>query len=127
MKRTKLALKTTFALATAAATLALAAPAQAAQGVSDIGDGYPNSYNSVHCVQTVLNNWVANVVGNPGAQVQEDGIWGPKTKGLVTYFQQVQHNADPSVGVDGIVGPQTGNYMLYSHSQPCYSYIPTYF
>ncbi|MFH9349733.1 peptidoglycan-binding protein [Kitasatospora sp. NPDC017646] len=127
MKRTKLALKTTLALATAAATLALAAPAQASTTASYIGDGYPNSYNSVHCVQTLLNDWVTNVAGNSGARVAEDGLWGPQTKGLVTYFQQVQSQTNPSIVPDGIVGKNTGNVMVYSHSQPCYAYIPTYF
>ncbi|MFD7451950.1 peptidoglycan-binding protein [Kitasatospora sp. NPDC059827] len=123
--RTKLALRTTLALATAAVTLTLAAPAQASTGASYIGDGYPNGYNSVHCVQTILNDWVANVVGDSGARVQEDGIWGPKTKALVVRYQTVQSHSNPSVVPDGIVGRITGDIMIYSNTQPCYKYIPT--
>ncbi|MEV7601088.1 hypothetical protein AB0O91_27365 [Kitasatospora sp. NPDC089797] len=127
MKRTKLALKTTLALATASATLALAAPANAATFVENIGDGYQNDHGAVLCVQDILNTWANDSMHNPGARVQEDGIWGPKTKGLVMYFQQVQHQSNPSIVVDGIVGKITGSSMVYSNRQPCYYYIPTTF
>ncbi|MDH6708826.1 hypothetical protein P3T27_005572 [Kitasatospora sp. MAA19] len=126
MMRTKLGLKTALALATAGATLALAAPAQASTTADYIGDGYPNSYQSVLCVQQLLNTWASNG-GIQGVSVKEDGLWGPRTKGLVTYFQQVQSQSNPSIVPDGIVGKNTGNSMVYSHTQPCYQFIPTYF
>ncbi|WP_329611789.1 peptidoglycan-binding domain-containing protein [Kitasatospora herbaricolor] len=109
-----------------AAALAAALSTGAAHASSSagyIGDGYANGSKAVWCVQHL-----ANVVAqqNGRATVAEDSVWGPRTKAQVQWFQSF-------VGVksDGIVGPFTGDNLLYrgdSHggtSGDCFPYVPS--
>ena len=48
-----------------------------------------------------------NLSGDPGKGVQVDGIFGAETDAAVRGFQQALHLDDPSVTVDGVVGPVT--------------------
>jgi peptidoglycan hydrolase-like protein with peptidoglycan-binding domain len=44
-------------------------------------------------------------VGNPGLDIEIDGIFGPRTDAAVRAFQEGVSRAVPSFPVDGIVGP----------------------
>jgi peptidoglycan hydrolase-like protein with peptidoglycan-binding domain len=48
-----------------------------------------------------------NLSGDPSKGLAVDGIFGSKTEAAVRGFQQALHADDPSVTVDGIVGPVT--------------------
>ncbi|MEU1376769.1 peptidoglycan-binding domain-containing protein [Streptomyces triculaminicus] len=82
--------------------------ASAAEGVGYIGTD-TTSGSGVWCVQHLAND-VARKAGH--ATVDEDGKWGPKTKAQVVWFQD-------RLGLkkDGIVGPETGDYLLYFGDQ----------
>jgi peptidoglycan hydrolase-like protein with peptidoglycan-binding domain len=53
-----------------------------------------------------------NLSGDPSKGLAVDGIFGPKTEAFVRGFQQALHADDPSVAVDGIVGPVTWNALV---------------
>ncbi|MEV7596360.1 peptidoglycan-binding domain-containing protein [Kitasatospora sp. NPDC089797] len=106
------------------ALLGLAGTANASQNAPYIGDGYANNSQAVWCVQHLINE-VAQQHGR--ATIDEDGIWGPRTKDQVVWFQTLEH-----VQPDGIVGPFTGDNVLY-HGDPhyggtsgtCFPYVPS--
>ncbi|GHH80842.1 peptidoglycan-binding domain-containing protein [Kitasatospora indigofera] len=115
-----------FAVAGAAALAATLSTgtAGASSGAAWIGDGYPNTPQGVWCVQHLANH-VARQQGR--ATVAEDKLWGPRTKAQVQWFQSF-------VGVtpDGIVGPFTGDNLLYrgdpgygGTSGSCFAHIPS--
>ncbi|WP_289735071.1 peptidoglycan-binding domain-containing protein [Streptomyces macrolidinus] len=59
--------------------------------------------------------------------ITEDGLWGPQTKAQVQWFQGLFH-----VQPDGVVGPFTGDYVLYYGDQYyggtsgyCFTYVPS--
>jgi hypothetical protein len=114
-------------LAGGAALLAVGLSAGSAAASSDaslIGDGQPNNTHGVWCVQHLIND-VAKQHGR--ATVDEDGAWGPRTRDQVVWFQEL-------VGVrdDGVVGPFTGDNVLYRGDQYyggpngyCFTYVPS--
>jgi peptidoglycan hydrolase-like protein with peptidoglycan-binding domain len=53
-----------------------------------------------------------NLSGVPGRGLAVDGIFGPKTDAWVQGFQQALHAGDPSIAVDGIVGPVTWSNLV---------------
>lgn len=67
-----------------------------------IGDGHKNENGPVQFVQAGLNSKkMVNFQGQPLFTAQ-DGVWGPKTKGLVIWFQAMM-----GLAADGVVGPGT--------------------
>ncbi|MEZ0095910.1 peptidoglycan-binding protein [Streptacidiphilus sp. EB129] len=75
-----------------------------------VGPGQTNTYDGVWCVQRLLND-----IGDPGwHHLDEDGSFGPDTAGAIRAYQQAvkDYGAVPSMQVDGIVGPQTGNLLV---------------
>jgi peptidoglycan hydrolase-like protein with peptidoglycan-binding domain len=48
-----------------------------------------------------------NLSGDPARAPRIDGVFGPITDGAVRSFQHALHADDPSVLVDGVVGPVT--------------------
>lgn len=48
-----------------------------------------------------------NLSGDPSKGLVVDGIFGPKTEAAVRAFQTAVHAEEPSMAVDGIVGPMT--------------------
>ncbi|MFI6153770.1 peptidoglycan-binding protein [Kitasatospora sp. NPDC051170] len=100
--------------------------AHASPNAGYIGYGYANDRNGVWCVQHLLNLY-ANWIGDPD-RISEDAAWGPQTYARVVWFQK-KRDIQPA---DGIVGPQTGNVIVYSidgtwggQSGYCWKYIPT--
>ncbi|MFI6688582.1 peptidoglycan-binding protein [Streptomyces sp. NPDC050485] len=114
--------------AAALAAIATTGTAQASTGASYVGYGYTESGAGVWCVQHLLND-VARENGGP--TVSEDSYWGQATYNQVRWFQQLVHNVDSSVGVDGVVGRQTGEQILewgdqyYGGNGYCMSYVPS--
>jgi peptidoglycan hydrolase-like protein with peptidoglycan-binding domain len=53
-----------------------------------------------------------NLSGDPGTGLAVDGIFGAQTEEAVRGFQQALHLDNPSVAVDGIVGPVTWNALV---------------
>jgi peptidoglycan hydrolase-like protein with peptidoglycan-binding domain len=53
-----------------------------------------------------------NLSGDPSKGLAVDGIFGPKTEAFVRGFQQALHADDPTILVDGIVGPVTWNKLV---------------
>jgi peptidoglycan hydrolase-like protein with peptidoglycan-binding domain len=52
-------------------------------------------------------------IEDPGKVVQIDGIFGPKTETAVRNWQQFLHDHDdPTMAVDGIVGPRTWQSLI---------------
>jgi hypothetical protein len=122
---------TRLGIAGAAAALALTASAGAADAstsASYIGYGYTEAGTPVWCVQHLLNH---NGVYTAG--IAEDGYWGPRTFIAVRAFQErlVDTGTAPHEQIDGIVGPDTGFWLLHFANQgdisndPCYPYLPT--
>ncbi|MFB7905702.1 peptidoglycan-binding domain-containing protein [Kitasatospora sp. NPDC056076] len=106
------------------ALLGLAGTADASESAGYIGDNQTNDSTGVWCVQHLLND-VARA--NNRATIDEDRIWGPKTKDQVQWFQAFVH-----VQPDGIVGPFTGDNLLYRGDAQyggkhgaCFPYIPS--
>ncbi|MEV8529014.1 peptidoglycan-binding domain-containing protein [Streptomyces sp. NPDC052000] len=106
------------------ALLGLAGSASASESAPYIGDGYANNSKAVWCVQHLINDVARN---NNRATIDEDSIWGPQTKDQVVWFQNFVH-----VQPDGIVGPFTGDNILYrgdgtygGKSGPCFAYVPS--
>lgn len=67
------------------------------------GYGYNNIYQQVREVQQALYHLGYNPPSNL------DGIWGPTTYNAVRGFQ-----SHAGIGVDGVVGRTTWNYMVFS-------------
>ncbi|MGC0418149.1 peptidoglycan-binding domain-containing protein [Embleya sp. AB8] len=115
MRFTRRALSAGVTAGAVAAVLAIATPAQANPGVPNLS--YGDSGVGVHCVQRIL----AHVGYHPGAL---DGIWGDKTETAVERFQANHH-----LGVDGIVGPNTGDALFNAwdpNDDACWSTVPTH-
>ncbi|MEU2396353.1 peptidoglycan-binding protein [Streptomyces sp. NPDC007369] len=106
-----------------AATVATSASASPNARYIRYGDtGY-----AVKCVQWAINDWLdADLSDSWHAHLilDVDGVFGERTLAMVKQYQGVALLDD-----DGIVGPETGNYMwtgrLYKKHPECYSYIPT--
>ncbi|MEV0536538.1 peptidoglycan-binding domain-containing protein [Kitasatospora sp. NPDC050463] len=86
---------------------------------------YGDSGQGVRCVQAGLNNWNASAqthTQKPSLVV--DGVFGNATRNLLMEYQQWRY-----LGVDGVVGPDTGDTLYYTWIAPvlsgCYSVIPT--
>ncbi|MFI6447960.1 peptidoglycan-binding protein [Kitasatospora sp. NPDC050543] len=119
----KIAAKTAVVLG--AATLAiggLSSTASAAEGASYVSRG--SSGAGAWCVQHLVND-VARKAGR--ATIGEDSQFGPATQDQVKWFQD-RLGLKP----DGIVGPNTGNYLLYFGDQYygglsgyCFTYVPS--
>jgi hypothetical protein len=106
----KIAAKAGLALGVAALVVgATGGPAGAVQGAGYVGDGYANSGAGVWCAQHLVND-IARKVGHP--EIPEDSTWGPRTKAQIAWLQDRL-----GLKADGIVGPDTGNWLLYSGSQ----------
>lgn len=96
------------------ATFSLVAPAPQANAGTACTQSTFRSGSTDKCVkyiQTILNTCAKNI-GNcyynlspNGAQLTEDGIYGPKTTSTVKVFQQ--YYGMGSLTVDGVVGPKT--------------------
>ncbi|MEE6257881.1 peptidoglycan-binding domain-containing protein [Plantactinospora sonchi] len=113
MKR--LAVSLVLAVTTISGTaLVNAAPAEARINAPYLSSGSTGS--GVWCVQRILNRWFGEKV------LVEDSQYGPRTADAVTYFQVVR-----GIGVDGVVGPQTGNHLLavITDDAYCYRFLPT--
>ncbi|MBD0692400.1 peptidoglycan-binding domain-containing protein [Streptomyces sp. CBMA123] len=117
-----------------AALLALAGTASANQSAPYIGDGYANNSQAVWCVQHNLNHFIGITTRtNRPAPLDEDGIWGPKTKAAVQWLQTDSMVGGQWLQADGIVGPLTGSLIVGdgypdsvgTSSSPCWQYIPT--
>ncbi|WP_042389782.1 peptidoglycan-binding domain-containing protein [Streptacidiphilus melanogenes] len=107
-----------------AALLTLAGPASASDTADYIGDNQPNNTHGVWCVQHLINDVARQ---NNRATIAEDGVWGPRTKDQVQWFQSLVH-----VQPDGVVGPFTGDNILYrgdayygGTSGYCFTYVPS--
>ncbi|MBD0692398.1 peptidoglycan-binding domain-containing protein [Streptomyces sp. CBMA123] len=107
-----------------AALLGLSGTANASQSASYIGDGYANNSTAVWCVQHLINEVARQ---NNRAAIDEDSTWGPQTKDQVVWFQTLEH-----VQPDGIVGPFTGDNILYhgdrqygGKSGACFPFVPS--
>ncbi|MEU2337876.1 peptidoglycan-binding domain-containing protein [Streptomyces sp. NPDC006654] len=111
------------AVLSTALALAVMGPAGAADarvGADWVGYGYPNHYNAVKCTQEGINNSPAPY------HVQVDGLFGPDTYQGVIAFQKWWNTAyEPRLGVDGIVGPETGDDLLGWLGSGCDYYLPT--
>ncbi len=55
-----------------------------------------------------------NLSGDPSKGLQVDGVFGPQTDSTVRAFQHALSLDDPSVAVDGIVGPVTWQALVSS-------------
>ncbi|MFE4856337.1 peptidoglycan-binding protein [Streptomyces sp. NPDC056670] len=108
------------AVAAGMATGALAAPASAAPGISNISVGSGNTHG-VWCVQNAVNNWAQRT--GKGRPLGQDNIFGNGTKSWVQAFQRASGLPD-----DGIVGQNTGNSILDNsggYRAYCYDYVPS--
>jgi len=112
--------------ATALLAIGTISQAAASQTARNIGNGYHNNKHAVWCVQHLLND-VAKRYGH-GRPVAEDGLWGPKTKRWVKWYQGFD-----GLHRDGIVGKETGGWLLldgdstYGDRNYCYKYVPSHF
>lgn len=108
------------------ATVGLIGTAQAAPGVPNIAEGSSNSHG-VWCVQYALNNFYDKVENSHQRPLSQDGVFGPQTADMVRWFQ-----AKVELGVDGIVGPDTGEELLPWDADKngtagyCWKYVPTF-
>ena len=101
----KYAAKAGLAFGTAALlAVGLSSTASAAQGANYIGYGHTTQGSAVWCVQHQVNSIAAS---RGHGQIAEDGKWGPATDAQVRWFQ-----GQMGLGADGVVGPQTGDYLL---------------
>ncbi|MYT23833.1 hypothetical protein GTW69_26720 [Streptomyces sp. SID7760] len=103
--------------ATIGTLIVLASPAQAARGAEMLS--YGDAGPGVRCVQQALN--IA------GSALTVDGQWGARTEDAVVSYQ-----SRAGLQQDGVVGPQTGQYLytvLFFHDRNqaagCYPYLPT--
>ncbi|MBT2470251.1 hypothetical protein J7E97_20825 [Streptomyces sp. ISL-66] len=130
--------KLTSQIAVLAASAALltgvmtAGSASASTTAPYIGNGYTNNTHAVWCVQHMINYAIDRGRYWGVAKVAEDGVWGPKTRQAVV---GVQNGTGGSLNPDGIVGPKTGD-MLMFEGDPyysgrsagdgyCHTYLPT--
>ncbi|WP_030245102.1 peptidoglycan-binding protein [Streptomyces sp. NRRL S-350] len=107
-----------------AALLGPAGSAGASDTAGYIGDNQPDNPHGVWCVQHLINDVARQ---NNRATVDEDSTWGPRTKDQVLWFQNFVH-----VQPDGIVGPFTGDNILYRGDKTyggttgyCFAYVPS--
>ena len=85
----------------------VAAPtAQALPGIPNISQ-WSGNVAGVECVQEGVNNW-ARRTGH-GTPLWVDGKFGSNT---LTWVKKFQYASFGQSGVDGIVGPRTGNSLL---------------
>ncbi|MEV7021732.1 peptidoglycan-binding domain-containing protein [Kitasatospora sp. NPDC093558] len=114
------------AVVTAAALTTAATPASADPGVPNIS--YGDHAHGVLCVQHALNRWNVSF-GRDSHVIGEDSWFGNDTLREVKFFQDQQ-----GLDADGIVGPRTGNYLLWelqNHLSPwlwldgCKGYVPS--
>ncbi len=107
--------------ATALATVGVAGTAQAVpnSGSLWVGYGKANAYSSVQCVQQISNS-LHYQTGYPTIAV--DGAFGPDTYGAVIALQRWA-----GLPQDGVVGPQTGDYILTATKDEygCYWNLPS--
>ncbi|WP_406060441.1 peptidoglycan-binding protein [Streptomyces sp. NBC_01077] len=121
----KIAAKAGLALGVAALVVGgTSGPAAAVEGAGYVGYGYSTSGSNVWCAQHLVND-IARKYGR--AEIAEDGQWGPATKAQIVWLQD-RLGLKP----DGIVGPLTGNWLLYSGDQYygspngyCFWYLPS--
>lgn len=122
----------TVAAATVLAATVLGGTANASTSAPYIGNGYTNNTHAVWCVQRMINHAIDRGRYWGVAKVAEDGAWGPKTRQAVV---DVQKGTGGGLKADGIVGPQTGD-MLMFEGDPyysgggagngyCHTYLPT--
>ncbi|MEV6978773.1 peptidoglycan-binding domain-containing protein [Kitasatospora sp. NPDC093806] len=129
-------------LATAAVTIGMAmtavigttTAADASPRAPYVGYGYAEYGSGVWCVQHLLNH-----NGEYYGGVSEDSYWGPKTEAAVKGFQNYlkQSGRSPRIAVDGIVGQDTGWWLLYLNKDGygygngsngyCWNYVPSSF
>ncbi|MFF1872860.1 peptidoglycan-binding protein [Kitasatospora herbaricolor] len=95
------------AVIAAASLAATTTPASANPGVRNVR--YGDTSQGVRCVQHALNKW--NVSFGRAANLAEDSVFGDATLREVKYFQD-----DQGLDADGVVGPRTGNYLLWELS-----------
>ncbi|MEV7596362.1 peptidoglycan-binding domain-containing protein [Kitasatospora sp. NPDC089797] len=117
-----------------AALLALSGTASASQSAPYIGDGYANNSQAVWCVQHNINHFIdITTKTDRPARLDEDGLWGPKTKAAVQWIQEDAYVGGQKLQTDGIVGPLTGDMIVGegypdsvgTYNSPCWAYIPT--
>ncbi|MFE9574581.1 peptidoglycan-binding protein [Streptomyces sp. NPDC006692] len=104
--------------------------AQANTNAGYIGYGYSNNTHAVWCVQQLTNSYAK--WGGGRALIPEDGVWGPQTYDQLRWFQS---HWPQLLDADGVVGPKTGNVLLYASGDTvyggsggyCNAYIPTTF
>ncbi|MER7708775.1 peptidoglycan-binding domain-containing protein [Kitasatospora sp. NPDC097605] len=117
-------LKRRGAVLLAAAGLATVGVAGGAQAVPNsgslwVGYGKANAYNSVRCVQLISNSLHYQTGYH---EVAVDGAFGPDTYGAVVALQRWA-----GLSQDGVVGPQTGDYIITATKDEygCYWNLPT--
>lgn len=115
------------AVAATAAGLALAVgmgTAQADTGSPNVGYGYANNPHAVWCVQHLANDIARD--RNHWVTISEDGVFGPSTYEMIRWIQ-----GNEGLPVDGVVGKQTGYYLLaygdryYGGNGYCLGYVPS--
>ncbi|MFF7603154.1 peptidoglycan-binding domain-containing protein [Streptomyces mirabilis] len=112
--------------ATALVAIGTISQATASPSARNIGDGYHNNKHAVWCVQHLVNDVAQR--NSHGRPLAEDGLWGPRTKSWVKWYQGVE-----GLPRDGVVGKGTGGWLLlhgdtyYGHRNYCYKYVPSVF
>lgn len=106
--------------ALALAVVGAAGAADARVGADWVGYGYPNHYNAVKCLYKGIND------SPTPCHVAVDGLFGPDTyQGVIAFQKWWNANYEPRLGVDGTVGPETGDDLLGWLGSGCDYYLPT--
>ncbi|MEU6233552.1 peptidoglycan-binding domain-containing protein [Kitasatospora sp. NPDC047058] len=94
-----------------AAVAGLAGTSQADSTGRNVGYGQPNIPKAVACVQKFYNHYVED---DRGRLVVVDGKFGPDTDMAVHKIQLLVNQRFPGaqLQVDGVVGPRTGHYII---------------